>query len=78
MALVAHIITALSSPLATPSFFLVLPCPNSLKICPPLPSIIFLKTPHPHPPPAVSMPGMMNTILNLGLNDEIVQGVAAK
>ena len=27
---------------------------------------------------AVSMPGMMNTILNLGLNDEIVEGLAAK
>ncbi|MBT4522950.1 MAG: pyruvate, phosphate dikinase [Halieaceae bacterium] len=27
---------------------------------------------------AVSMPGMMNTILNLGLNDEIVQGLAEK
>ncbi len=26
----------------------------------------------------VSMPGMMNTILNLGLNDEIVEGLAAK
>ena len=26
----------------------------------------------------VSMPGMMNTILNLGLNDEIVDGLAAK
>ena len=27
---------------------------------------------------AVSMPGMMNTILNLGLNDEIVEGLAKK
>lgn len=27
---------------------------------------------------AVSMPGMMNTILNLGLNDEIVEGLAQK
>ena len=27
---------------------------------------------------AVSMPGMMNTILNLGLNDEIAEGLAAK
>jgi pyruvate,orthophosphate dikinase len=27
---------------------------------------------------AVSMPGMMNTILNLGLNDEIVEGLANK
>lgn len=27
---------------------------------------------------AVSMPGMMNTILNLGLNDEIAAGLAAK
>lgn len=27
---------------------------------------------------AVSMPGMMNTILNLGLNDEITAGLAAK
>ena len=26
----------------------------------------------------VSMPGMMNTILNLGLNDEIAKGLAAK
>src|SRR5210317_1020467 len=26
----------------------------------------------------VSMPGMMNTILNLGLNDEIVEGLARK
>ncbi|MEJ2532338.1 MAG: pyruvate, phosphate dikinase [Halioglobus sp.] len=26
----------------------------------------------------VSMPGMMNTILNLGLNDEIVEGLAAR
>jgi pyruvate,orthophosphate dikinase len=26
----------------------------------------------------VSMPGMMNTILNLGLNDEIVEGLASK
>ncbi len=26
---------------------------------------------------AASMPGMMNTILNLGLNDESVQGLAA-
>ena len=27
---------------------------------------------------AVSMPGMMNTILNLGINDEIAEGLAAK
>ena len=27
---------------------------------------------------SVSMPGMMDTILNLGLNDEIVEGLAAK
>ena len=27
---------------------------------------------------SVSMPGMMNTILNLGLNDEIVEGLATK
>ena len=27
---------------------------------------------------AVSMPGMMNTILNLGLNDEIAEGLAKK
>lgn len=27
---------------------------------------------------AVSMPGMMDTVLNLGLNDEVVQGLAAK
>jgi pyruvate, orthophosphate dikinase len=26
----------------------------------------------------ISMPGMMNTILNLGLNDEIVEGLALK
>ena len=25
-----------------------------------------------------SMPGMMDTILNLGLNDEVVEGLAAK
>ncbi|HEY6606353.1 MAG TPA: PEP/pyruvate-binding domain-containing protein, partial [Gaiellaceae bacterium] len=27
---------------------------------------------------AISMPGMMDTILNLGLNDEAVQGLAAR
>ena len=27
---------------------------------------------------AVSMPGMMDTVLNLGLNDEVVEGLAAK
>ena len=27
---------------------------------------------------AISMPGMMDTILNLGLNDEVVAGLAAK
>ncbi|CAG9462449.1 unnamed protein product [Pedinophyceae sp. YPF-701] len=27
---------------------------------------------------ALSMPGMMNTVLNLGLNDEVVQGLAKK
>eukprot|EP00192_Tetraselmis_astigmatica_P024624 CAMPEP_0117687198 /NCGR_PEP_ID=MMETSP0804-20121206/22984_1 /TAXON_ID=1074897 /ORGANISM="Tetraselmis astigmatica, Strain CCMP880" /LENGTH=873 /DNA_ID=CAMNT_0005499199 /DNA_START=292 /DNA_END=2913 /DNA_ORIENTATION=- len=27
---------------------------------------------------ALSMPGMMNTVLNLGINDEIVEGLAAK
>lgn len=26
----------------------------------------------------VSMPGMMDTVLNLGLNDEVVAGLAAK
>ncbi|KAG5544778.1 hypothetical protein RHGRI_017279 [Rhododendron griersonianum] len=28
--------------------------------------------------PAISMPGMMDTVLNLGLNDEVVAGLAAK
>ena len=27
---------------------------------------------------AISMPGMMDTVLNLGLNDETVQGLAAQ
>ncbi|KAH9613294.1 hypothetical protein KSS87_014031 [Heliosperma pusillum] len=27
---------------------------------------------------AISMPGMMDTVLNLGLNDEVVEGLAAK
>ena len=27
---------------------------------------------------AVSMPGMMDTVLNLGLNDEVAEGLAAK
>ena len=26
----------------------------------------------------ISMPGMMDTVLNLGLNDEVVAGLAAK
>jgi len=29
-------------------------------------------------PPQVSMPGMMDTVLNLGLNDAIIKGLAAK
>lgn len=27
---------------------------------------------------AISMPGMMDTVLNLGLNDQVVEGLAAK
>ena len=27
---------------------------------------------------AISMPGMMDTVLNLGLNDEVVEGLAKK
>ena len=28
--------------------------------------------------PQISMPGMMDTVLNLGLNDEVVRGLASR
>ncbi len=40
--------------------------------------IIHIASSSPFPPRQVSMPGMMDTVLNLGLNDRVVAGLAAK